>query len=136
MKIHHFVFALLSAIVSGNLLAGAVQPYIPVEVDMLNGYASGNMLAARTSKNDVEHIGCAVTINEDDSAIGLCNAQDPDGNAITCRFVNSEALTGAVLGISDYSFISFTWEYDDNWAWEGCTSIRVSNRSFYLPGKK
>mgnify|MGYP001555239058 CR=1 FL=1 len=122
--------SIASVLISGSLFAGAAQPYIPVEVDYVNMYASGYMLAARSSKNDFEAIGCAVSVNAEGASSGLCQAVDPDGNQITCRFYDNEFLTRAVHGISDYSFVGFGWD-----EFENCTSIRVSHRSFYLPKK-
>ena len=130
MKVNAILFAGFFTLISGHLWAGAVQPYIPVDIDEDNMSATGYMAATRYSKNDVEFIGCGVTVRDNGFTFGSCSAQDPDGNDAYCDIFDNEPLAKAVLGISDYSFISFGWNELNE-----CTYIRVSHRSFYLPKK-
>ena len=122
------------AMVSSVALAGLIQP-VSVEVDLVNGFAQGDMFTARTAMNDVEFIGCGVRDFDDGAGLeyrwGFCQAADADEIQIVC-YTESEYLLDTIRASAAYSFITFNW-VDDGGA--ECTRIGFSNQSFYLPKK-
>ena len=134
MKARHMsLLMLLIAFASGAAFAGFTQPQ-SVVVDLVNRSAIGDMVTARFSENDVELIGCGVRYFDDGAGgaifIGFCSAADADDNQIIC-FTENAGLIEAIKAISDYSFITFGWDADNQ-----CTAIGNSTQSFYLPNLK
>ena len=130
MKILTFVFACALALMSGSALAGATNP-LNVTVDLDERQAEGDMAAARFAKNDVELIGCGVNYFSDGVGgvfvFGFCQAQDADEVYAVC-FTQDPGLVEAIQSISDFSFIRFNWDENDD-----CTRIGTSTQSLYLP---
>lgn len=112
-------------------LAGSVQP-VPVEVDLENNFAAGNMVTARFSNNDVEFIGCGVRYIDtgvgSTFTFGFCQATDADGEALFCQTLDSP-LIEAIKSISAFSFITFSANPETG----DCTRIGNSTQSFYIP---
>ncbi|MEZ5894318.1 MAG: hypothetical protein R3C58_14390 [Parvularculaceae bacterium] len=109
--------------------AGLVAPQ-PVDVDLTNRLAAGDMLSARYADNKVEYIGCGVRKRVTASGIvanGFCQAQDAKEEQFTCFTTNIDLLD-VIEASGDYSYIVFTWNEDGE-----CTRIGFSNQSFYLP---
>lgn len=132
-------FILLATLMAfaGSLLAGYVQPR-PVEIDMANGFAHGDMLSARNSANDSEFIGCGVRHFEDGAGgvvyYGFCQAQVLELEPVTC-FTWNKALLDGIQSIADNSYVTFSWT-DDGAGALTCTRIGSSTQSFYLPKDK
>lgn len=131
MKVKYLVLSLL--LFSSMTLAGYLQP-APVEVTLNpdgSGSATGDMISARFSDNDVEFIGCGIRAFDDGAGgvfyFGFCQAADSTDLHGFCSTQRSDLLD-AVKSISDYSFITFSW----NAAGE-CTLIGNSTQSFYIP---
>jgi len=123
-------------LMSSIALAGLVQP-APVDVDLVNQAALGDMYTARTADEDNVFIGCGVR-NIDDGAggilnYGFCQAEDAEGDHVFCSTYNS-ALVDAIASTSDYAFLTFRWA-DDGAGNLECTYVGSSTQSFYLPKK-
>ncbi len=120
------VLLLGSTIANGGLYAPA-----PVEVDVENGTALGDVYTARFSQNALEFIGCGVRFGVDDAGeattFGFCQASDAQGTLLSCISVDRELLD-AIRSISAFSFISFAVNELGE-----CTSIGNSSQSIYLP---
>lgn len=130
-SLRYFVAA--SALLPILALGGYVQPF-PVFVEILpdtSGTAAGDMWTARSSKNDIEFIGCGIRSFDlgggGDFDFGFCQASDADGNLGFCQTQSPEILD-TLKSISDGSFIVFSWNADGE-----CTRIGSSTQSFYLP---
>ena len=123
-------FVAWSALLPVLAFGGATQP-APVMIDLVNRAAQGDMWTARSSKNANELIGCGVRTFDNGGGgqfeFGFCQAVDADGVEAFC-FTESPELADAVKAISDYSFITFSWDEDGE-----CTRIGSSTQSFYLP---
>lgn len=132
MKKMAMILAGAAAIVSTAAFGGMVQPF-PVDVDLTNRIASGDMVTARYSANDNEFIGCGIRIIQDGVggtfSFGFCQAEDRDGERAFCNSQDA-ALLDAISSSGDYGFISFSYDESDI-----CTRIGFSNQSFYLPKK-
>ena len=113
--------------------AGLKQPAL-VEVDLVNGFAQGDMVTAANSKNDVEFIGCgsrAFDLGEGEIfRFGFCQATDAAGVAVTC-LTELPSLLDEFRAASDSSYITFSWS-DDGAGNLTCTRVGFSNQSFYL----
>jgi hypothetical protein len=124
---------------SSLAFAGFKQPAV-VAVDLVNGIAIGDLTSAANSDNDVEFIGCG-SRNFDDTLgnafrFGFCQASDAAGNAVTCFvFDDASPLLDEIRGISDSSFITFSWD-DDGAGNLTCTRIGFSTQSFYITKPK
>lgn len=133
MKVRQLVISAILVFVSFSSFAGAVMK-VPVEVNLLDNFANGSQLAARASRNDVENIGCGVWGIPDGQGggygFGFCQATDADGVTAVCQ-TDDEYLLDLIKAVSAYSFIQFAW--DEN---NACTSIKESNQSGYLPGRR
>lgn len=121
-----------ATLLSTAAFGGSVQPF-PVDVDLTNLNASGDMVTARYSENDNEFIGCGIRIIQDGVggvfSFGFCQAEDRDGVRAFCNSQDA-ALLDAISSSGDYGFITFSYDEDDV-----CTRIGFSNQSFYLPKK-
>jgi hypothetical protein len=80
---------------AGVAFAGLSQP-APVMVDLVNMFAQGDQLTAKTSDNDVEFIGCGIRVIDDGVdplfSFGFCAAADSEENQITCFTENADLL--------------------------------------------
>lgn len=113
--------------------AGNTNP-VPVQVDLTAMSAIGDMVTARTDKNDDVFIGCG-TRNFDDGNGGIfswafCQADDGAGNSATCFTTNAD-LIKTIHAINDTSFITFSWS-DDGQGNLNCERMGFSTQSFYL----
>lgn len=128
MKITHASAALALTLMAGVASAGYIQPQ-PVQIDSNLRTAIGDMSSARSSEDPNELIGCGIRqieVGVDVFVFGFCSAAVGEAS-ITCLTVNPD-LIRAIDAISDYSFITFSWNDQDE-----CTRIGVSTQSFYLP---
>jgi hypothetical protein len=134
MKIRYLLSVTVLTLLAGAAFAGLAQP-APVTVDLVNMFANGDQLTARTSANDTEFIGCG-TRNIDDGTgnpfrFGFCQASDADGDEITC-FTERDSLLDEMRANTDYAFITFGWQ-DDGFGGAECIRVGFSTQSFYLP---
>lgn len=130
MKIKKTMTAIATLLLSSLAFGGAVVD-APVDVDLDNNFAFGNMASARFSDNDVELIGCGVRYIDDGAGgifvFGFCQATDAAGESLFCSTENPDLLE-AIKSIVDFSFITFA----ANGIGE-CTRIGNSAQSIYIP---
>ena len=116
---------------SSSLAIGGSAIEAPVEVDLDNNSAFGNMVDARFSDNDVELIGCGVRYIDDGLGgtfvFGFCQATDAAETTLFCSTTNID-LVEAINSIADFSFITFGANDTGE-----CVRIGTSTQSFYLP---
>lgn len=136
MKLKQLVFTMVFALLASFVYAGA-QNSVPVEIidnGDGSGAAFGDMWTARTSKNDIDLIGCGIRTFDDGVFVfetGFCQAVMDDGTEFGLRgscFTESSVLLDAMKATGDMSFITFAWNTDGE-----CTRIGFSTQSFYLP---
>jgi hypothetical protein len=128
MRIKKLLVTLLAVSVPSMVLAGATTPF-PVEIDMDNMFAAGDMATARLSNNDDELIGCGSRTDTSGFVFGFCQATDSSGTSVQC-FTTDPGLVEAIRAHADFSFILFAWDVSQE-----CTLIRNSTQSFYVPEK-
>lgn len=132
MKTILAVCATALALAATAVFAGNTQP-APLVIDLANQIASGDQVTVRYSRNDVELIGCGARVFDDGAGgvikFGFCQARDADGVSAFCNTTNP-GLVDTILGISDFSWLSFSWNDAGQ-----CIRIGVSTQSFYLPRK-
>ena len=135
MKIKQLLITFGFTILSFNVFAGLSQP-AEVIVDTENRFAQGDMRTARSADNEFAYIGCGIrkiTISPTETfSFGFCQANvgETEDGGVTCFTENAELLS-AMHAVSDYSFITFSWDENDE-----CTRIGNSTQSFYLPKLK
>jgi hypothetical protein len=134
MKIRYLLSVTVLTLLAGAAFAGLAQP-APVTVDLVNMFANGDQLTARTSAGDVTFIGCGTRSIDDGTGnpfrFGFCQASDADGNEITC-FTENGNLLDEMSANNDYAFITFGWQ-DDGGGGAECIRVGFSTQSFYLP---
>ncbi len=119
------------ALMSTAAIAGYKQP-APVDVDLVNRTALGDMVSAQQAKDEVTYIGCGIRKIQTGAGVastGFCQARDADEEQFTC-FTQDPELLAATATTGDFSFITFAWNEDGE-----CTYIGVSTQSFYLTEK-
>jgi len=126
------IFAIL-VLVSSVAAAGFTQPQV-VDVDLDNMTAIGDMHTARLADNEVELIGCGIRVFDDglggEFSFGFCQATDADEEQVLCTTF-SQYLVDAIATSSDFSFVTFSWDENDE-----CRRVGFSTQSFYLPKTK
>ncbi len=127
-------FIVLMAMLPLSLFAGYTQPQ-SVVIDDVNRLATGDMVTARFADNDLEFIGCGIRKIASGGAVisfGFCQAREgaEGSESVICQ-TQDEALLNGIYAISDYSFITFSWNEDGE-----CTRIGNSTQSFYIPNFK
>lgn len=130
MRVKYILSTVALTVLAGAAYAGLVQP-APVLVDLQNGFAQGDQLAARIADNDVELIGCGIRVIADESGpfeFGFCQATDSAGLIAFCTTLNPSLLE-SMRSTSAYAFITFAWDINDG----ECIRIGFSTQSFYLP---
>jgi hypothetical protein len=136
MNLRYSFWITTTALLGGGAYAGYVQP-AAVDVDLVNQFAQGDQLTARTADNDLDLIGCGIRVVDVDGSTfewGFCQAQDSEGDQITC-FTESPVLLERIRGLSTYSFITFSWQVNAPFG-EECIRVGFSTQSFYLPKEK
>ncbi|WP_428410031.1 hypothetical protein [Hyphococcus sp.] len=133
MKLKHKILAagISVAFMSTAAIAGFKQP-APVDVDLVNRVALGDMVSAQQAKDDVTFIGCGIRKFDTGAGVvstGFCQAGDADEEQFTC-FTDNPELLDAMSSTADFSFITFAWNEDGE-----CTRIGFSTQSFYLTDK-
>jgi len=131
MKTFKMILIAITFIFSMNVLAGYTQPApVEVEIDENDGsfFAGGDMLSARTAKNDVESIGCGVRKYSDhNNDWGFCQASDENDQYVFCWTQDADMLE-AINVLNESSYIQFMGGAD-----EECTHIGTASQSFYAP---
>lgn len=129
-KIQSVAVALVTAFYCAVGLAGSSID-APVQIGMESRSAQGVQTTARFSDNDVEAIGCGVTVTDlGDGGIvsfGFCQATDASNQSAFCATFSPD-LVDAINGIANYGFIRFAWNEQDE-----CISVRNSTQSIYIP---
>jgi hypothetical protein len=87
----------------------------------------GNMVAVRSTDDDVQNIGCRVRAVPGADASVVCAARDIDENVHLC-FSFDPALVATAQSISPYSYISY--QYNES---AECTDLLITARSNHLP---
>ena len=147
MKLILTIIVVVLALMSPTLFAGSAAEwevsisFYPVD----SGDASGNMWSVRSSKNDVESIGCSYkgvvdAVNYDYMPWGhdvnqwaWCWAVDADGVEAVC-FTEDPNLLDALQAISPFSYIRFEFtDYDEDSNIGLCTRFDFSTQSRHLP---
>lgn len=122
-----------AALLSSTSYAGTTAP-VPVEVDLENMIATGDLVTARTTKGNATFIGCGTRNLEGvDGALfswAFCQARDAAEERVTCFTFNPD-LVATVREINDSSFVTFSWS-DDGGGTLTCTRMGFSTQSFYL----
>ena len=130
MKIKKTATAIAILLFSSLAFSGSVVD-APVDVDLDNNFAFGNMASARFSDNDVEFIGCGVRYIDNGAGgifvFGFCQATDAAEESLFCSTENPDLLE-AIKSIADFSFITFAADGNGQ-----CTRIGNSTQSFYIP---
>ena len=134
MKVINVLVVLCAVVFASVSFAGQTQP-APVDVDLDNRTASGDMLTARFDDDDDVYIGCGIRKFDlggvgSEFQFGFCQAEDSEGEVAFCT-TESVHLLDAMTATSDYSYVTFSWDEDGV-----CTRIGFSTQSFYLPSKK
>ena len=130
MKARSLLYMLTLA--TSAVSAGQVNQ-VPVLLDLQARTASGSMSTARYSDNPFEFIGCGVrySVQPDGSLFGsgFCQAGIAEDVFFTC-FTENLALVDRISSGSDYSYVTFRWNANDE-----CTFVGFSTQSFYLPSR-
>lgn len=125
------LIAAAAAFASTAAMAGFKQP-APVDVDLVNRIALGDMVSAQAAIDTVTFIGCGIRKIATGAGVvttGFCQAADAAGETFTC-FTQDPDLLDATSSTADFSFITFAWNEDGE-----CTRIGFSTQSFYLTDK-
>lgn len=136
MKFRYVLSTIFLALVAATSFAGLFNE-VPVTVAFAEQFAEGSQTTAKTSKNDVEYIGCGVRNFNDginSFRFGFCQASDAAGNAVFCDTQNPSLLED-ITSISDYAYITFSWREIAPEVFE-CIRVGSSTQSWYLPEKK
>jgi hypothetical protein len=141
------IIVVVLALMSPTLYAGSAATWeVSISFDTVDsGEASGNMWSVRSSKNDVESIGCSYkgvvdAVHYDwmpwDHAVNQwswCWALDADGVQARC-FTKDKNLLAALQAISPFSYIRFEFtDYDVASNIGLCTRFDFSTQSRHLP---
>ena len=138
------IVVVVLALMAPTLYAGAAAGWT-VSVDIDGGEAFGNMWPVRSSKNDLEIIGCSskgeVDLDTLDSwKWGWCRARDASGLEVFC-ITEDENLLDAMQAISPFSWVRFVFESayiyqpdeGDAYYVADCTRFDISTQSLHLP---
>jgi len=122
------LIALFALVLSTSAFAGYKQPY-PVAVDHDTKFALGDMVSARYGEGRT-FIGCGTRSRLDENGNtfdwGFCQAGTTEDDVAVCNTTNP-AFIDAIRSLATQSFISFSWDEDNN-----CTYVGTSTQSFYL----
>jgi len=135
MRIKQILITLAFTLLSSSVYAGLSQP-AEVMVDLKNRVPQGIRKTASNSDRDFTMIGCdtrKISISPTETiSFGFCqaNSGETEEGSFTCFTQNADVLAG-IDAISNYSFITFAWDEDDE-----CIRIGNSTQSFYLPNIK
>jgi hypothetical protein len=127
------MFTLGAILLSTSAYAGTTLPQ-PVDVDLENMRASGDLVTARTTKGKATYIGCGTRNTEGADGMlfswAFCQARDKEEEQVTCFTFNSD-LVKTIREINDSSWVTFSWT-DDGEGTLTCSRMGFSTQSFYL----
>lgn len=133
MKIKTVLLGTVVSLASASTFAGQIVD-VPVDIDLDNRLAVGNMTTARFSENEFEAIGCGVRqwAFPDGTSFswGFCQAKVEEGANQLCTTQNPELLD-TMKASSDFAFVTFRWDENDE-----CTYVGFSTQSQYIPELK
>jgi hypothetical protein len=147
MSIRKIAVALALSLVTITAFAGR-ELSVPVSIEtwpadayypgsLPGGTASGDMRSARNSKEKRELIGCGIRAYDDGAGgafyWGFCQANiESEFPVVDAQcFTYNPGLLTALAGLTDASYITFTWVEVGPDTYE-CTEIGNSTNSFYL----
>lgn len=128
MKINKLLVVIGLCTLPTVAMAGYTQS-APVDVNLEDKFAGGDMLTARWTKGDETFIGCGIRhidTGSDTFKFGFCQATDEDGEMAFCNTTNA-GLLESMHATADGSYVTFSWNDDGE-----CTRIGFSTQSFYL----
>lgn len=135
------IAVVVSALMPSTLYAGAAATG-EVSIEFYTedtGEAFGNMWLARSSKNDVEIIGCSFKGELDGQGgslkWGWCRARNASGVEVLC-LTDDENLLDALQAISPFSWVRFLFKnaiQEDGVWYADCTRFDISTQSLHLP---
>ena len=125
------IMLLLPSVVLGGFASNRL-----VEIFWDEQEARGNLSATRFSDNPVEQIGCAVSYYEQGGgeiySYAVCKAVLGEEEQIICYTENVE-LVDKIAGLNHYSWLTFSWEWDEALEYNKCTVFRFSTYSHHIP---
>lgn len=128
---HAVLVACIFSILSGVVMvvetaeAGLYLPE-PVEVDLTNRSAVGDMWSARYGDPSESFIGCGVVSVQGGAQFAFCQARDVQGDFIFCA-INDPDLIESVKAITSDAVLRFQWNENDE-----CTVVNVSTNSYSI----
>jgi len=149
MKMKFLLFSVLtSTLLASQAMAGFASnelvsiskvPVEPGDTDSDFYEARGSKAAARFSKNEVEYIGCTVTVISFDSSStslhGRCMARDASGVRAICLTEDADMID-TIRGISDYDDLVFAWigpPPQTGPSYPSCFQLSVNKFSQFIP---
>jgi hypothetical protein len=117
------VVATCGLLTSSGLAFAGTKATNPVYINNSSGYATGSIGSARESSDGYQYIGCSSY-----GTNGYCIAEDSAGNFAECAW-SGATQQAAVESITPMSNLVLNW----NTTTGGCTSIQVSNFSYWPP---
>lgn len=129
------------AIVIGTLLMSSLvfagfAGDVPVEIDWDAQTASGLPVTARFSDNPDERIGCGVhhTLLEGGGlySYAFCQATIDLENRISC-FTEHVELVDKIAEYQHYSFLRFSWAWNDELSYNECIYFNFTTQSHHIP---
>jgi hypothetical protein len=113
LRVHSAAGIAISLIVAGTALAGSHGP-IPVELytDAAGLRAArGTLRDARFSADNVQYIGCSVSVYEAGDVVGHCTAKNAAGLARSCS-TTAPGMLKNINAVNAASFIYFSVNAD------------------------
>ena len=121
------IAAVLSALAIPSLASAGLQSVLlTVRVHKYSsgsGYFYGALGSARNSSDSRQYIGCHVS---NDNVAG-CSARDQSGTSASCT-TQISAQIATIKNVTDSSYVFASFGANGQ-----CTSVTVSNRSYYAP---
>jgi hypothetical protein len=99
-----------------------------VSVDLVLRRASGDLVTARYEANAIVKMQCSVQVFSPGGPGGSCIAVDAAGDSITTNVTTNADMIAAMNGISDHSYVSFSWDAQNN-----LTRLLVIKGSIFTP---
>lgn len=121
------IAAAMACLAPAAALAGEASS-AEVNVQPLLRTAHGDLVTARYEANAAVKIQCGVQVFANGTKEGSCTAVDAAGDAITTNTTSNADMIAAMHGISDNSYISFSWDAQNN-----LTRLLVIKSSVFTP---
>ena len=128
--IKRFIQTVTTVFLFSSVAWAGVTSYQPVEIDIDNMSAKGNMVDARFTANKFERIGCGLSTyvysDGETSVQGWCQVSLSEGKNTIC-FTEVPDMLEMIKSIDDYSYISFRWDKSGD-----CSFIHISTQLQYI----